>query len=51
MQNKVEKQNILFGYRWFHYIHKNNIHRDIAEDIEIRFHTSNYELDHCLKEK
>ena len=33
------------------YIKTDNIHRDIAEDIEIRFHTSNYQLDHCLKEK
>ena len=28
-----------------------NIYNDIAEDVEIRFKTSNLELDHYLKEK
>ena len=28
-----------------------DIYNDIAEDVEIRFKTSNFELDHYLKEK
>ena len=37
------------------YIKTDVIYKDIAEDTEARFHTSNYELDKtfiaCLKEK
>ena len=28
-----------------------DIYKDIPEDVETRFDTSNYEIDHCLKEK
>ena len=34
---------MLYGY-----IKTDDIHKDIAEDIEIRFDTSNYELDRPL---
>ena len=30
---------------------KHDIHKDIAEDVETMFNTSNYEVDHCLKKK
>ena len=34
------------------YIKKDDTYKDIAEDVETRFDTSNYEqIDHCLKEK
>ena len=34
------------------YIKTNNdIYKDILEDVETRFDTSNYEIDYCLKEK
>ena len=33
------------------YIKTDDIYKDIAEDVETRFDTSNYELDNCLKEK
>ena len=33
---------MLNGYRYLHYINKKD---DIAEDVETRFDTSNYELD------
>ena len=40
---------MLYGYRQFRCIHKNDIYddvyKDIAEDVDIRFDTSNYELD------
>ena len=40
---------MLYGYRQFHCIHKtDDIYGDIAEDIETRFDTSNYELDRPL---
>ena len=40
---------MLYGYKKFHYIHKtDDIYKDIAKDIEIRFDTSNYELDRPL---
>ena len=32
-------------------IKTDDIFKDIAEDVETRFDISNYELDHCLKEK
>ena len=35
---------MLHGYRQFHFIHK-NICKYIAEDVETRFNTSNYELE------
>ena len=35
-----------YRYRQFHlYIKTDDIYKDIAEDVEIRFDTSNYELD------
>ena len=33
------------------YIRTGYIYKDIAEDVETIFDTSNYELDHYLKEK
>ena len=40
---------LLYGYREFYCIHKkDNISKDIAEDVEPRFDTSNYELDRPL---
>ena len=40
---------MLYGYRQFRCIHKNDIYddvyKDIAEDVDTRFDTSNYELD------
>ena len=40
---KLESKIVLYGYRQFHFIHK-----DIAEDVETRLDTSNYELDRPL---
>ena len=37
-------------YSFTVYIKTDNIYKDIAEDIEIRFDTSNYELDRPLPE-
>ena len=38
---------MLNGQRQFPFMHKtgDNYHKDIAEDVETRFDTSNYELD------
>ena len=36
---------MLYGYFFIVYIKANDVYRDIAEDTEIRFHTSNYELE------
>ena len=37
---------MLYGYRKFHSIHKtDDTFKDIREDAETRFDTSNYELD------
>ena len=36
---------MLYGYFFIVYIKANDVYRDIAEDAEIRFHTSNYELE------
>ena len=33
------------------YIKADDIYKDISGDVETRFDTSNYELDHCVKEK
>ena len=39
----------LYRYRSFHCIHKtDDIYKDIVEDVETRFDTSNYELDRPL---
>ena len=42
----VKKQIVLYRYRQFHCIqkHPEDIYKDIAEDVETRFDTSNYEL-------
>ena len=46
----VKRKTLLYGYV-FHCTHKtDDIHKDIAEDIETRFDTSNYELDRPLPE-
>ena len=52
---------MLYGYRQFHCIHKTvDIYKDIAEDFQTVFDTSNYELDrpfpkrkksNCIKER
>ena len=40
---------IIYWYRQLHSIHKtNDIYKDISEDVETRFETSNYELDEPL---
>ena len=40
---------VLFKYRLFYCIHKEyNIHKDIAEDIETTYDTSDYEKDRLL---
>ena len=39
---------MLYGYRYFHCIHKNRWYLQIAEDVETRFDTSHYELDRLL---
>ena len=40
---------MLYGYRCFIvYIKTGDIYKDIAEDVETRFDTSNYELDRPL---
>ena len=41
-----------YGYRQFHCIHKaDDIYEGIAEDVETRFKTSNYELDRPLPKR
>ena len=48
----VKKQIALYGYRCFiASIKTDDIYKDIVEDVETRFDTSNYEFDLCLKEK
>ena len=42
----MKKQNFLYGYRLLHYSCKtDDIYEDIAEDVETRFDTSNFEID------
>ena len=36
---------MLYGYRFIVYIKTDDIYKDIAEDVETRFGTSNYELE------
>ena len=37
---------VLYGYTQFHCIYKiYDIYKDVAEDVETRFDTSNYELE------
>ena len=48
---KTAKNDVLNCVMWiqFHCIHKKDgIYKDIAEDVETRFDTSNYELDRPL---
>ena len=43
---------VLYRCRQFHCIHKKDgIYKDIAEDVETRFDTSNYELDRPLTKR
>ena len=46
---------LLYGYRQFHYIHKNrwclDFYKDIAKNVGTRFDTSNYELDIPFREE
>ena len=45
----VKKQNCVIWKDCIHCIHKNRSYfKDIAEDVETRFDTSNYELDRPL---
>ena len=39
---------VLYRYRQFVYIKTSDIYKDIAEDFETRFGTSDYELDKSL---
>ena len=40
---------MLYGYSQFYCIHKTgDIYKDIAKEVETRFHTSNYEWDRPL---
>ena len=42
----VKSKIVSYGQREFHFIHKtDDIYKHIAEDVETRFDTSNYELD------
>ena len=43
----VKIKIILYGYRYSFITHvkKEDIYKDIAEDVETRFDTSNYEID------
>ena len=42
----VKMQNLLYGLCCFNeYIKTDDIQKDIAEDVETRFDTSNFELD------
>ena len=41
----VKKQNMLYGYSLIVYIKITDIYKNIAEDNQTRFDTSNYELD------
>ena len=43
-KNKI----LLYGYTDIVYIKTDDIYKDIAEDVETRFDTSNYELDRPL---
>ena len=45
-----KRKAVLYGYRQFHCIHKNRNYRKYiyTENVETRFHTSNYELDRPL---
>ena len=47
----VKKQFLLYGYSFIVYIKIDDIYKDIAEDVETRFDTSNYELDRSLTKK
>ena len=47
----VKKQFQLYGYGFIVYIKIDDIYKDIAEDVETRFDTSNYELDRSLTKK
>ena len=40
---------MLYGYRLFHcFIKIDDIHKEVAEDVETRFDTPNYELDRLI---
>ena len=47
----VKKQFQLYGCGFIVYIKIDDIYKDIAEDVETRFDTSNYELDRSLTKK
>ena len=46
-QNMVKNQNCVTN-SFIAYIKADDIYKDIAEDVETRFGTSNYELDRSL---
>ena len=41
-------KTLLYGYRQLHYVKTDDIYKDIVEDVEIRFDTSNFEIDRLL---
>ena len=49
-QNMVKKQNLPYmdAGSFIVYIKRDDIYQDIAEDVETRFDSSNYELDRPL---
>ena len=45
----MKMQNFLYGYRLLHYSCKtDDIYKDIAEDVETRFDTLNFEINRSL---
>ena len=44
----MKTKTLLYGYRFIEHIKTDHIYKDFVEDIEIRFDTSNYELDRAL---
>ena len=52
LRNKLSCYKVFHGIQFFHgfilYIKTDDIYKDIAEDVETTFDTSNYELDRPL---
>ena len=53
MLNKKKKAKLCYidTDSFIVHIRTDDNYEDIAEDLQTRFDTSNYELDHCLTEK
>ena len=47
-KTKIWKKSKIVLYRFIVYIKTDDIYKDIAEDAETKFDTSNYELDRLL---